>query len=568
MAERKRVEEELRESEERFRTAFEDAPIGVALVDFDRRYLRVNRALCQMLGYSEEELLEKTTPEVTHPDDREISTAHVRRTLEGETETFTLERRFIHADGHTVWVLSSVSLIRDSQDNPSHFVCLYQDITERKELEERLQHQAFHDSLTELPNRALFLDRLGHALARTRREGGSVTVLFVDLNNFKVINDSLGHDAGNAVLVEVAERLKDSVRPGDTVGRLFGDEFVLLLEPPIEVNEAQRVAERIQERLQAPFNIEGTEVFMDSSIGIATGDSAQDQPEDILRHADLAMYAAKKKGKAEYEIYSPNMNIRVVERSNLESELRRAVEREEFEAHYQPMIDLRTGKIEGVEALARWRHPERGLVVAEEFIQTAEETGLIRPIGRQVFEKACWQAKEWREQYPDKAPLMSVNLSARQFSQRQDLTLEVLRETGLDPRSLQVEITEQVVIDDARSSIEKLQELKEIGVSLAIDDYGIGYSGLYYLKHMPIDFLKIDRSFIVGLGEDPGDEAIVAGTIVLAHALGVIVIAEGAETERQLAKLRELGCDLVQGYYFTKPLPSETAERMLVEDVS
>jgi diguanylate cyclase (GGDEF)-like protein len=467
-----------------------------------------------------------------------------------------------------VWSLSNISLIRDSEGEPSHFVCLHEDITERKALEERLEHQAFYDALTALPNRVLFLDRLEHALARTRREDGPVAVLLLDLDNFKVVNDSLGHDAGNSLLIDLAVRLEVSVRPGDTVGRIFGDEFAVLLEAPAGIDEARRVVERIEESLQAPFDVDGREVYLSASIGIALGETAADQAAEVLRHADLAMFEAKGRGKTQHEVYNPDLNARAVERLDLENALRRAIEREEFEAHYQPTIELNTDTIVGFEALARWRHPERGLVVAGEFIELAEETGMIRPIGRLVVEEACRQAQEWRERYPNKALLMAVNLSANQFNNQPDMIPAVLEHTGLDPQGLQLEITERAVMDDAEYSIGRLRKLKDRGVGLAIDDYGMGYSCLYYLKRMPVDSLKIDRSFVEGLGKDPGDEAIVSGTIGLAHALGLKVVAEGVETAEQLAKLKELGCDLAQGYYLAKPLSSEGAEKLLKEGFS
>jgi EAL domain-containing protein (putative c-di-GMP-specific phosphodiesterase class I) len=361
---------------------------------------------------------------------------------------------------------------------------------------------------------------------------------------------------------------KEGVAGSNPAGRIFGDEFAVLLEAPSSMEEASRVAERLQEGLKAPFDIDGQEVFVSLSIGIALDESPEDQPKEVLRHADLAMYEAKRRGRAEYEVYKPSMNTRAVNRMDLGNELRRAVEREEFEVYYQPVIELEIGRVAGFEALARWRHSERGLVDAEEFIELAEETGLIRPIGQGVLEDACRQAKEWRERYPDKVPWMSVNFSASQFSRQPDLIPTVLNETELEPSALQLEITERAVMDNAEYSIGKLKKLKELGVSFAIDDYGMGYSCLYYLKRMPVDFLKIDRSFIVGLGQDPGDKAIVFGTIGLAHALGLKVVAEGVETEEQLAKLKEVGCDLAQGYHFAKPLPGEEAERLLIESVS
>jgi len=381
---------------------------------------------------------------------------------------------------------------------------------------------------------------------------------------------ALGHDAGNAVLVEVAKRMRAAVRSGDVVGRIFGDEFAVLLEAPSGVQEACQVTERIQERLQEPFYLDGREAFVSSSIGITVGDSTgEDRPEEILRHADLAMYAAKSRGKECYEIYSPEMDNRIQERMDLVSELRRAVEREEFEVYYQPIITLGTGEICGFEALARWRHPERGVVAASEFVWLAEETGLIRPIGRWVIEEAFKQARLWQEQYPDRTLLMAVNLSVSQFAHQSELIPELLDEAELDPQSLQLELTERAVMDDFEFSLGKLERLKELGVSFAIDDYSMGYSCLYYLKHMPVDSLKIDRSFIAGLGkEDEGDEAIVWATISLGHALGLQVVAEGVETEEQLTRLREMGCDLAQGYYFAKPLSTEDSEKLLVERTS
>jgi diguanylate cyclase (GGDEF)-like protein/PAS domain S-box-containing protein len=571
LTERKQAERALKESEERFRGAFDDAPIGVALVGLDAHYHRVNRALCEMLGYSEQELLGKTTTEVTHPDDWEAGYEHTRRVLEGGVgRSYHLEKRYVHADGRTVWILSSVSLVRDPQGNPSHFVSLYQDITERKALEEQLRHRALHDPLTELPNRALLLDRLRHALARSERLEESLAVLFVDLDNMKVVNDSLGHQAGDHLLNEVAERLRTCIRAGDTVARLFGDEFAVLLEAPIGADDIRLATERVQQRLQEPFAVDGREVFVSVSIGIATGepdrDADKERPENLLRRADLAMYAAKRRGKNRYEVFNPSMNTRVSERMKLENDLRRAIEREEFEVRYEPIITLESGSIEGLEALARWRHPERGLLAAEEFVPLAEETGLIRPIGRWVFEEACRQARRWKESYPDDPLLMSVNFSVSQFAHQADLIPEILNDTGLDPRVLTIEITERAVMDDVDFSLGKLRSLKSLGIGFAIDDYGTGYSCLRYLKLMPVKYLKIDRSFVSGLNKDPGDEAIVAGTIDLAHALNLKVVAEGVETAEQLERLKDLKCDLVQGFYFSEPLAGEEIQSFLTGD--
>jgi diguanylate cyclase (GGDEF)-like protein/PAS domain S-box-containing protein len=565
VSQRKKAEQELQESEERFRSVVERTTDGVFMADFETdTVLESNAALQNMLGYTPEELSGMTVYDFI-VEERESIDQNMQR-LKEEKSLFIGERRYRHKDGSLLHVEVSASVVPFKDGEAS--CCIIRDVTERKALEEQLRYQAFHDSLTDLPNRALFLERLGHAFAQTGRQEGAVAVLLLDLNHFKIVNDSMGHDAGNTVLVGVAKRLRASVRPGDTVGRIFGDEFAVLLGAPSGTDEAWRVAERVQERLQEPFEVEAQEVLVSPSIGIALGDSAQDSAEEVLRRADLAMYTAKKRGKAECEEYSPAMEAPIANRVDLERNLRRAVEREEFEVHYQPIVELHTGEIFGVEALARWRHPERGLVEAEEFIEVAEETGLIRAIGQQVVEEACRQAKEWQRRYPQGMPMLSVNISANQFVQQPNLIPKVLDETGLEPNTLQAEITERAVMDDAEFAQGKLEELRDLGVSLAIDDFGMGYSCLYHLKHMPIDFLKIDRAFIIGLGDDQGDEAIVSGTVGLAHALGVIAVAEGVETADQQEVLRELGCDLAQGYHFAKPLPREAMENLLSDGAS
>ncbi|MDQ3303431.1 MAG: EAL domain-containing protein, partial [Actinomycetota bacterium] len=551
---RKRAEQDLKESEERYRAVLEESAESIFLCDTGaHRILESNTAFQMLLGYGSEELLGMTVYDfIAHSRD-EID-LNVRRDLR-EKRRFA-ERKYRRKDGSLVDVEASMTVI--PYGGKEVLCTVARDVSERKRLEERLRYQAFHDSLTDLPNRALFLDRLEHAVARASREDGSVAVLLVDLDDFKVINDSLGHDAGNALLIKVAERLRACARPGDTTARLFGDEFALLLEAPVGTEEASRVAERVQERLRAPFDVGGKEVFISSSIGISPGEDGEERPAEALRHADLAMYAAKGRGKAQYEVYDPNMDTLARQRMDLESDLHRAVERGEFEVHYQPVVELRTGKIRAFEALVRWRHPKRGLLAAEEF-------DLILSIGRWAFEEACRQAKAWRELYPDRRLPVSVNFSANQFSRQAALIPNVLSDIGLDPDGLQLEITERAVMDDAESAIERLRELKSLGVSLTIDDYGMGYSCLYYLKRMPVDALKIDRTFVAGLGKDPRDEAILSGTVGLGHALGLKVVAEGVESGEQLARLREMGCDLAQGYYLGRPLPGAAALKLLEE---
>jgi len=569
LTERKETEARLRESEERFRSAFEDAPVGAAIVDLDRRYLQVNRALCEMLGYSEEELVGKTSPEVTHPEDLKASADRARRVLEEGDGNYVLEKRYVHADGHVVWALSGISLVRDAHGNPDHFVSLFQDVTERKALEERLEHQAFHDSLTSLANRGLFMDRLEHALARLDRGREPIAVLFMDLDNFKVVNDSLGHEVGDKLLGEVAGRLKECVRPEDTAARFGGDEFVILLEGIADLGGATRVADRITDALTAPFDFEGREIFISTSIGIVLADEAPDEPGDLLRKADLALYRAKEKGRDRYEVFDVSMGTMALERLEMESALRRALERGEFRIYYQPKISVSDGRIVSLEALIRWEHPERGLLEPGEFLPVAEETGLIVQIGEWVLDEVCRQGWEWQQRFSEPSPpRVCANVSPRQFLQTDfiDKVIETLRSSGLRAQGLSLEIAEGILMDEPESNIEKLTMLNDLGIHIVIDDFGTAYSSLAHLKNFPLNILKIDRSLTVKLGEEPEDEAIVSAMINLAQALGWVVTAQGVENEEQLALLRKMGCDIVQGYYFTRPVTSEEATALLEAD--
>ena len=430
------------------------------------------------------------------------------------------------------------------------------------------RHEALHDSLTGLPNRALFVNRLQQAIDRKDRERNVSAVLFTDLDHFKEVNDSLGHDVGDELLKGVSERLKACLRPGDTAARLGGDEFTVLLDTVAHVGDAIRVAERITEEMRRPFDLTGGQVTVTTSIGIALSASADEQPGNLLRDADYAMYEAKREGKSRYKVFNSGIYAQTLRRLRLEKDLKRAIESEEFEVHYQPKVLAQTGEIVGVEALARWRHPERGLILPGEFIPLAEETGLIVPLGQWVLREACRQAHEWRERYPNVSRMtVSVNLSVRQFRQP-DLVqslAKILRETGLEPSRLELEITESMVTDDVEHAIGVLRELKDMNVQLAVDDFGTGYSSLGSFKHFPLDHLKIDRSFVDGLGQDPKDTAITQLVVDLAHTMGMQVVGEGVETGEQLARLTEMGCDVVQGFYFWKPLTGEEATALFAD---
>jgi diguanylate cyclase (GGDEF)-like protein len=425
---------------------------------------------------------------------------------------------------------------------------------------EQLTKQAFRDSLTGLPNRALFMDRLSHGLTGAKRRHEHLAVLFLDLDRFKVINDTLGHTVGDQLLVEVSDRLGSSLRPGDTVARLGGDEFGILLEDVADSETAEAVALRIEEELAKPLHFEGREIFVSASIGIALSSARLGMPEEILRDADLAMYHAKSKGNARHEIFDDSMSAPALDRMDLEMDLRSAISRQEFRLHYQPILRMDTGRITEVEALIRWQHAKRGLLQPDSFIGLTEETGLIVPIGQWVLREACRQAREWQLEFPSIPPLvMSVNLSAKQF-QNPNLVREIsqaLAESGLAAGSLKLEITESVVMQDAPATLAKLKDLKDLGIRLAIDDFGTGYSSLGYLKRFPVDTIKIDRSFVKGLSKDGNDNAIVRAVITVAKTLNMDVTAEGVETEQQRIELKALGCDRAQGFLFARPADAE-----------
>jgi diguanylate cyclase (GGDEF)-like protein/PAS domain S-box-containing protein len=561
-----------RKSEERFRSLIQNSSDVVAVVGADGVTKYVSPAVERMLGYKPENAIGRhpfRSP-IMHPDDidkvREVFAWLVGSSAGAST---TVDFRLRHSDGRWIHVEAiGKNLLYDP--SIGGVVVNYRDVTERKTFVERLRHQAFHDPLTGLPNRALFMDRLGQALIRTERRTTSVAVLFLDLDNFKLVNDSLGHDVGDKLLVSVAERLQGCVRAEDTAARFGGDEFTILLEDVTDANDAVRVAGLITRALETSFLLEGREVFVNTSIGIAMGTSAGERPTDLLRNADVALYRAKARGKATYEVFDLAMNMQALERLDLEADLRRAIERGELVVHYQPQLQLQTGRIAGWEALVRWMHPERGVIPPAMFLSMAEETGLITQIGSLVLEEACRQAKEWQERHPtaDASLKMSVNISARQLQSPDELVREVVRvleETGLAPAILLLEITESMIMEDAAYNVDVLERLKNLGVGVAVDDFGTGYSNLAYLKRFPMDMLKVDKSFVDGLGENPEDTAIVEAVISLARALNLRTVAEGIETTEQLDRLRTLGCELGQGYYFSEPLPAHEASALLLD---
>lgn len=562
----KRHADVLQKSEERFRSAFDHAAVGMALVTPTGEWLKVNHSLCQIVGYSVPELLAKDLRAITHAEDLESVLQHLRQGHKEGLPPLQIENRYIHKLGHEVWVLLSISQLRDVHTQSLHFIFQIQDITDRKRAEAQLVHDAFHDALTGLPNRALFIDHLKLALARAQRDSDYLfSVLFLDLNRFKVVNDSLGHIIGDQLLIEIARRLQGCLRPNDTVARLGGDEFTILLEALKGQNEAIEVAERIQEALKLPFDLNGHVVSSTASIGIVPS-AGYEKPEFILRDADTAMYHAKSRGSMKPEVFDKSMHARAMKLLQMEADLRRAVERQEFVVHYQPIVSLDTFRMSSFEALVRWQHPEQGLIAPAEFIPLAEDTGLIIPIGQYVLRETCRQIRAWQESFALDSPLpVSVNLSAKQFSQP-DLIEQlkaVLDENGVDASLLKIEITESVVMENIETASGMLRRLRALGVELSIDDFGTGYSSLSYLHRFPISELKIDRSFISRIDGHKENNEIVRTIMSLARSLGMDVVAEGVETIEQVAQLRALGCERGQGHFFSKPADGKATEALL-----
>ncbi|MBD1836713.1 EAL domain-containing protein [Coleofasciculus sp. FACHB-64] len=570
------TQEALRESQERYELAVSGANDGLWDWNLKTNEIYFSPRWKSMLGCEESEI--SNTPDAwferVHPEDIEQLKGQISLHLEGLTPHFENEHRILHKDGTYRWMLIRGMAVRDTNGKASRMAGSQTDITERKQVEKQLLHDAFHDVLTGLPNRALFRDRLGQAIERSKRTSDYFfAVLFLDIDRFKVINDSLGHMIGDQLLVAIAQRLKACLRGGDTVARLGGDEFTILLDDVKNINNATDIAERIHLELMHPFSLNEQEVFTTASIGIAIGGGSQsapaigyDCPENLLRDADTAMYRAKSMGRARHEVFDTTMHTRAVALLQLENDLRRAIERDEFQLHYQPIVSLTTGRLDGFEALVRWQHPERGLISPAEFIPIAEETGLIVPIGLWVLYNACYQMYDWQQFYPELLLTISVNLSSKQFLQP-DLVkqiAQILRETRLDARSLKLEITESAVMENAESAIKMLFQLKALGVHLHIDDFGTGYSSLSYLHRFPIDQLKIDRSFISRIGAKDDSLEIVRAIVTLAHTLELNVTAEGVETAEQLSQLREMECEYGQGYFFAKPLTQESAKELIV----
>jgi diguanylate cyclase (GGDEF)-like protein/PAS domain S-box-containing protein len=570
---REQIAVALRESEERYALAVRGSNDGLWDWDLIHNKIYFSPRWKQILGFQENELGSNPNHwfDRIHKDDLERTKIDILTHIEKKTSHFINEHRLKHKDDTYIWVLCRGLAVWDSSSNSQRgavrIAGSMSDITDRKKAEERLLHDAFHDALTGLPNRALFMDRLNHTLERTKRNPDyQFAVLFMDLDNFKDINDSIGHLIGDKVLIKVAETIQGGLRSIDTLARFGGDEFIILMEDVADISGVIRVTDWINKRFETSIIVGKHEISTSASIGIVLGRSDVNNAEEVIRNADIAMYSAKAKGRARAEIFEPSMRKEFLDRITLESDLRKAVTNNEFIAHYQPIVVLETGELVGFEALVRWQHPFRGLLHPGDFISVAEETGLIIDIDHWVLQEACHQMKRWNEKYaPSKVLHISINISGKHITDPElfKFIKKVLEETQLDPRSLKLEITELTIVDQNEFTVRALSNLRDMGVQIQIDDFGIGYSSLSYLSRFPINALKIDQSFIGRIVEESSQRDIVKAIVTLTDRLNVNLIAEGVETIEQMNELQNLGCELGQGYYLSHPLEPGKIETIL-----
>jgi len=554
--------EELRASESRFHSAFTHAAIGMALVTTDGRFIQANKSFCEMLGRANPELLAMNMGSLVNAADLENLRGLVDKLVLGELQSIHTELRGLHRDGSDVWMSLNVSLARDWEFRTHNLIVQAQDVSARRRAEAGLYHNAYHDSLTQLSNRTHFNEQLVRAIARVQRHPEQrFAVMYLDFDRFKMVNDSLGHKAGDELLVNLARRLQSVLRPTDLIARLGGDEFAILLEDMPRERDAVDLTERIQKELQRPFQFGDMEIIVTASIGITFSSNGYQTAEQIVRDADIAMYKAKSRGKAQYALFDSSLHEHVASQLKMESELRRALGQGQIYLHYQPIYSLRDQKLIGFEALVRWQHPERGALEPATFIPTAEETGLIVPLGNWVLNEACRQLRVWKDAHGHTGLQMSVNVSSLQLTHPDFVARvrESLLNARLTPAELTLEVTESVLMDGIENAVSTLNELRHLGVTLSIDDFGTGYSSLNYLATLPIDALKVDRSFIGRMSEDGEGSEIVKAIFKLGQAFSKQVFAEGIETGDQLTRLRALGCEYGQGYLLSRPVDAESA---------
>ncbi|ESA33387.1 pas domain s-box diguanylate cyclase domain-containing protein [Leptolyngbya sp. Heron Island J] len=565
----RQTESALKDSERRYRSIYNQAAVGLANGSLNGKFVDVNPRFCEMLGYSREELLAKSIHEITYPADRAQSNAILQSLFTDEIPYCFHEKRYLRKDGSYFWCSIGTSLVRDVQGNPKHTLAVIRDISDRVKVEEQLKHDALHDELTGLPNRSLLMERLELALKRTKRHPETqLAVLFLDLDNFKLVNDSLGHLVGDKLLLAISAKLELVIRETDLAARLGGDEFVVLLEEINDLAEAIMVAERILEIFKSPINIGSRELFPGVSIGIALAKYNHDyQASDLLRNADVAMYWAKHRGRGQYMVFDANMHLQAVQRLQIENNLRRALENEELLLHYQPIINLKTQKVESFEALLRWQHPEAGLLMPDRFVDIANEIGLISSIEEWVLRTVCQQLVCWQTLFPKRSLGININFLDERLEESFLLRLEkILTFCRPADNSLRLEFTESSLVQNFETAQSLLDRLRDMGVEIVIDDFGVGYSCLRYLHQLPVNAIKIDPSFIGPTDLNEVNHVVTESMITLCKSLGLQTIAEGIKRQQQLDWLTEIGCDAVQGEYFVGPISVREATGLLREE--
>ncbi|MCX5832043.1 MAG: EAL domain-containing protein [Deltaproteobacteria bacterium] len=575
---RKQAEEELRLSEERFRRIFDEGHFGMMLANPDYTIVMANKAFCGLLGYSEQELAGQSIADITCEEDREKNREFSGKLFAGSIPVLHLEKRYIKKDGGIVWANITTSAIHGKEGNVLYSLVIIEDLTDSKKAAEKIHLLHYYDSLTGLPNRTFHKELMKRAIEHAQRHKEIFALIYIGLDNFQRINDTLGYSIGDLLLKAVADRLAKSLRKSDyvarsneggtvnVVSRVGGDEFIVLAHDLTQPQDAAITSRRLLEEISAPYDLNGYEVFMTASIGIALYPDDGTDVDDLLENAEEAMRHTKNEGKNNYHFYSSSMHSSVLELLTLESDLHKALERDELVLYYQPKVDAVTRMVKGMEALIRWQHPDRGLIPPLQFIPLAETSGLIIPIGEFVIRTVCRQIKTWQEA-GYKQMSIAFNVSGRQFDQQNliEIVKEALQDTMIPPQCLELEITESTIMRNPEKAIQILMEIKAMGIGITIDDFGTGYSSLSYLKRLPLDFLKIDQSFVKGLASDPRDQAIIRAIIAMAHSLNLKTIAEGVETEEQLSFLQEHGCDEIQGYLFSRPLPAEEIPGILAK---
>ncbi|MBG9943389.1 EAL domain-containing protein [Brevibacillus formosus] len=561
---RKQMEDELKRSEEKYRIIAENTSDIISIINLDGDFL--------YLSPSHKRVWEHTVPdEEIHnlfewivEDDRDIFAYAIQHAFSTRKE-YMVECRINTQRNDVIWTESKINPIMDEEGNVTKLLLVTRDVTDRKQSEETIHHLAYHDALTDLPNRRMYVQQLSKEMMQAKRFQSNLAVLFLDLDRFKDVNDSFGHDVGDMLLVEAAKRLQACLKPGDVVARLGGDEFTIMQNQLQDRSEATALAEQIMYQLQRPFELDGHVFNVSCSIGIALYPQDGDNPEDLLKRADTALYTVKSRGKNGYDFFDPTMEAKSLERILMENEMRKAIEQEQFQIYYQPKIDIATSAMTGMEALVRWVHPELGIIPPNRFIPIAEETGMILALGEWILKQACKQNKIWHDQgYTLK---VSVNLSARQIYQKDlvEMIKDILQETNLSPNWLELEITESIFVKMEEATA-VLQQIRDIGIQISIDDFGTGYSSFSYIKSLPVDTIKIDASFIRDIHHNQESQAIVKAIVTIAQSLNMNVIAEGIELHDQVAALKENGCDHGQGYLFSKPLPTHDFDQLLRQE--